>query len=161
MKQAVLIALSILWIPAIAGAQTPPGPSTETALAWCRPYLTAQSPKQPPRTFETGACTGVFLTIEHVTNRLGICPAEELAPSGPHLEHPLVTSSRPKIVIPDPTGGRPQNSVPNEVPTTLTREQMIRVFMAYAKKHPERNRDSFVSVAIDALRSVYPCKAGI
>ena len=44
-------------------------------------------------------------------------------------------------------------------PAESTRTQLIAVFVAYAKNHPERYSENFTDVALVALREAFPCKA--
>jgi hypothetical protein len=44
------------------------------------------------------------------------------------------------------------------VPAEGTRVQMIKVFLAYADRHPEKLHQDFADVAIDSLGDAFPCK---
>lgn len=43
------------------------------------------------------------------------------------------------------------------VPFQATRSELIVVFVKYIEAHPKRRHDDFVGVALDAIRSAYPC----
>ncbi len=39
----------------------------------------------------------------------------------------------------------------------VTVTQMIAIFVDYTKRHPERYSEDFIDVALDAMRSAFPC----
>ena len=43
-------------------------------------------------------------------------------------------------------------------PPNSTRSQLIAIFVEYAKKNPQRYHEEFFNVALDALRSSFPCE---
>jgi len=43
-------------------------------------------------------------------------------------------------------------------PANSTLSQFITIFVAYARKHPERLHEDFVFVAMAALREAFPCQ---
>jgi hypothetical protein len=42
-------------------------------------------------------------------------------------------------------------------PETSTRTQLIAIFVEYTRRHPERLHESFFNIAIDSLRTAFPC----
>lgn len=42
-------------------------------------------------------------------------------------------------------------------PATSTRTQLIAIFVEYLNRRPERRHEDFVLVALDSLRSAFPC----
>lgn len=42
-------------------------------------------------------------------------------------------------------------------PSTSTRTQLIQIFLAYSKLHPEKVNQDFTIVALDALANAFPC----
>jgi hypothetical protein len=44
------------------------------------------------------------------------------------------------------------------VPSEASPPELAAVFVEYLKVHPDRRRDEFANVALDAIRSTYPCK---
>lgn len=45
------------------------------------------------------------------------------------------------------------------VPERVSRTQSIAIFVHYARQHPERLHEDFVFVAMDALKTAFPCRA--
>jgi hypothetical protein len=43
-------------------------------------------------------------------------------------------------------------------PTTSTRVQLIKIFLAYANQHPEKLHQEFTRVAVNSLKAAFPCK---
>ena len=43
-------------------------------------------------------------------------------------------------------------------PAASTRSQLIAVFVEYLSRRPERRHEDFVKVALDSLRTVFPCR---
>lgn len=42
-------------------------------------------------------------------------------------------------------------------PSEARRSELIAVFVDYLQRHPQRQRDDFAAVALDAFRAAYPC----
>lgn len=42
-------------------------------------------------------------------------------------------------------------------PSTTTRKQLVSIFVEFARRHPERLHEDFVNVAMEAIRTAFPC----
>jgi hypothetical protein len=46
-------------------------------------------------------------------------------------------------------------------PKSIDAIQLVRVFDAYARRHPEEQHDHFTAVAVKAIAEVFPCPEGL
>lgn len=81
-----------------------------------------------PSDFQSGVCWGAFGTIQTIVT---IVP-RSFPQNGPLFEVCL--------------------------PQEGTRSQLIRIFMAYVERHPERIHEDYFFIATTALKEAFPCR---
>jgi len=59
------------------------------------------------------------------------------------------------LIVKTNTDGRPMVGIC--APAETRRTQLIAVFNDYARRNPQRHHEDFFNVAIDALRTAFPC----
>ena len=110
--------------------------STMQMMEWCKPVVHAtplpDGNTQSVHTHESGLCWGAFLALDALSS--------------------LHEMNDPKTSI---IGICPPKVMDSTAQATV---QMVRIFDAYARQHPEIQHDSFVVIALPALHSVFPCK---
>jgi hypothetical protein len=110
--------------------------STMQMLEWCEPVVRATpSPDgstMSVHTYESGLCWGAFMALE------GLSGDYDSTTKAPFI----------KVCHPNPMDGSTAQSV----------VQMVRIFDAYARQHPEIQHQKFEATALTALWKVFPCK---
>lgn len=56
-------------------------------------------------------------------------------------------------------GSHLQPNMRNCTPADASTEQLARVFLKYVEQHPERLNDGVEALAIEALKTTWPCKS--
>lgn len=114
------------------------GTSTMEMMGLCKPLVDAvplpNGKVEVITTFESGICWGAFITLQGLS-------ADRLHQNG--INERL---NQNESVL----GACP--------PAESTLIQMVRIFDAYARQHPEVQHQRFELTALASLRAVYPCK---
>jgi hypothetical protein len=112
--------------------------STMEMMEWCKPVVNAtplpDGKARVESTFESGICWGAFIALQSLS-------ADHLYKNG--INERLNQNESMLGVCP---------------PTDSTMIQMVRIFDAYARQHPEIQHERFEFTALAALRQVYPCQ---
>jgi hypothetical protein len=115
-------------------AATAQGQTVQEMLSHCRPIASATVGKEPKTvafvpTFETGQCWGAFAVLQDVSRWIN-------DPKRPN-ETRLLGFCPPSI---------------------SNRSQYVGIFVRFADQNPARWHEDFLPVAVDALRSAFPCR---
>ena len=130
-KIVMLLLLSTGFAVSSVHAQT-----AEEMVSRCRNMVNARvvdDKVQIPRDFDSGVCWGAFLSYEEAITYVG---------------HEYLDGTRSQIhrqffgVCP---------------PSEFTITQLIKVFVEYAKSHPEQYQKDYFQVALNAGRQAFPC----
>jgi hypothetical protein len=106
--------------------------STMTMMSLCGPALEAEvQPDGATRmihTYESGLCFGAFLSVQSMS------------------------------FVMDGNGAPAFHACLPTQPIAHGVVQMVRVFDAYARKHPEKQNESYITKTLNSLIEAFPCK---
>ena len=139
MKRTLLVLVfGLISLPVFASAQdSAPVESAEQMVSDCRPIAAGRiegNEVTMPDDFRSGLCWGAFLTIYRAIWL---------------VDNTNVDGSKSKSY-------RPMLSVCP--PHHVTETQLIKIFLAFAARHPDLLHEDFFQVAIDSAQEAFPCR---